>query len=253
MLTLMGTGRGTRSAAVIMICNSGVSNLVAWPLAWAPTVSLVIFLSYSCAWAGIVKIQPADKFAPLQPVSNIHNSDNQILKLTSIFSDHREQRRPSLRVRSNKSPDDNDHSSNPKSDIVRKLTEFAHIRNIHKRHKRHSRSTAPETTVSILTTLDDSRQGRQSNLISSISAPSIQQISTPRVATTMPTTSDSGQSDQTTEYATVNYNGIIGINATDPYAITTETRTFALPLEVQVSGLMMFSIVTVPSHGLQHT
>lgn len=37
------------------------------------------------------------------------------------------------------------------------------------------------------------------------------------------------------EYATVNYNGLIGINATDPLAISTESRIFSLPIGVQVS------------------
>lgn len=47
--------------------------------------------------------------------------------------------------------------------------------------------------------------------------------------TTLPTT-------VSTEYATVNYNGVIGINATDPYAFTTESRSFELPTQIQVSG-----------------
>lgn len=38
----------------------------------------------------------------------------------------------------------------------------------------------------------------------------------------------------TTEYATINYNGLIGVNATDPMAITAESRTFGLPTEIQV-------------------
>lgn len=36
-------------------------------------------------------------------------------------------------------------------------------------------------------------------------------------------------------YATVTYDGMIGVNATDPYAFTTETRSFILPVEIQVT------------------
>lgn len=48
------------------------------------------------------------------------------------------------------------------------------------------------------------------------------------------TTMSSNEINSSTGYATVNYNGIIGINATDPFAITTESRIFSLPLGVQV-------------------
>lgn len=39
------------------------------------------------------------------------------------------------------------------------------------------------------------------------------------------------------EYSTINYNGVIGYNATDPYTFTTtETRLFDLPAEIQVGS-----------------
>lgn len=46
---------------------------------------------------------------------------------------------------------------------------------------------------------------------------------------------------RSTEYATVNYNGLIGINATDPYAFTTESRSFELPTQIQVSSFRLQS------------
>lgn len=46
----------------------------------------------------------------------------------------------------------------------------------------------------------------------------------------------SGVLGDATEYSTVNYNGLIGINASDPFSINAaETRAFALPIKVQVS------------------
>jgi len=41
--------------------------------------------------------------------------------------------------------------------------------------------------------------------------------------------------DSSTNYATVSYNGVIGVNATDPMAITTESRSFGLSIYIQVS------------------
>lgn len=56
-------------------------------------------------------------------------------------------------------------------------------------------------------------------------------ISTLISSSTTPSTTN----DSYTQYATVNYNGLIGLNATDPYAITTESKSLSLPTEIQVS------------------
>lgn len=67
-------------------------------------------------------------------------------------------------------------------------------------------------------------------------------------ATTMPESAI-----ETATYATINYNGLIGVNATDPYAITTESRSFSLPLEVQVSGLQWSGLIQLRAAGLMLT
>lgn len=54
------------------------------------------------------------------------------------------------------------------------------------------------------------------------------------ISTAATTTPDVNLSTTTSEFVTVNYNGLIGVNGTDPYAITTESRTLSLPTEIQV-------------------
>lgn len=41
--------------------------------------------------------------------------------------------------------------------------------------------------------------------------------------------------------ATINYNGLIGYNATDPFSITSDTqRLYGLPVQIQVSPCRIF-------------
>lgn len=63
------------------------------------------------------------------------------------------------------------------------------------------------------------------------------------ISSTMASYETSGSYDgvsvgSSTELATVNYNGLIGFNGTDPFAVTTESnRMSGLPTEIQVNYL----------------
>jgi hypothetical protein len=94
----------------------------------------------------------------------------------------------------------------------------------------------PRRSVAELTATSIVQQGQpQSSTPSSMSLPS-KVISSPTMANVM--TGNHSQESSSTEYSTVNYDGLVGINATDPYAIVTESRMFALPTEIQVSHIL---------------
>lgn len=210
-----------------MLCGGDSHGLASSPMAKATTSSISLILAVCiCAHIELARTLPIDKPSLLTYVNETSNShDNQILKLTSIESNHHLQKE-SHEAQLTRNQDK--YAPNSKSDIVRTRAELAQVRDVHERRVVHERRRFPRSTAA--------------SIMRPMISPQPPPLPPPPPLPLNTPTNSSGASGQATppptEYATVNYNGLIGVNATDPYAITTESRSFALPTEIQVSCLL---------------
>uniref|UniRef100_A0A6G1SMQ0 Neuropeptide Y receptor n=2 Tax=Aceria tosichella TaxID=561515 RepID=A0A6G1SMQ0_9ACAR len=229
------------------------------------TISLIIVLCI-CARVEVARTQPIDKQSSAtivyETTRNIH--DNLILKSTTSinsyqnFSQQRTIEAQLKRIKDNSSCSSNSNTTAKLvSQIVRTPTEFAQIKDVHSRRRRRLQRSVVPAAEALKTTINTTQEGLHSNTNSSIFVTSTPMISPlpPFIATMSSGGSGSnsnssiGKDNPLSGYATVNYNGLIGVNGTDPYAITTESRSFALPTEIQILmclfyGTLAFTAIT---------
>lgn len=208
-----------------MFCGGDAINLASLPMTKSSTIRIIIIICI-CASTDIAQTKLTDKQHNLskstKETSNSH--DNQILRSTSSSNQYLQP--PTL---------ESAHLNRNEHDITRQLAantvktpiEIAqtHHRNINGRHRR---SVVP-LAEALVTGTKVTQEGRTTGSIFVPSTPSISLLPS----------SANMSSNISQPTATVSYNGLIGVNATDPFAITTESRYFGLPTEIQVSWLLM--------------